>query len=157
MVKNNTLRDKSTGQFAGSTRGAKKIPTAAPSLPVSRATSTPSPSSSSLNDQGPLLGAGPLTTSELYDARSEVVYPTGSNRTNESVREYNRQISALEKQWSRWLGEEHAPGIPEVAQNKIFSLAWQEGHSSGYNEVETHYVEIAEIAVITAEAIRSGK
>lgn len=49
------------------------------------------------------------------------------------------------------LAEKHLPGLPERVTDKVFEYAWEEGHASGWNEVEYVYQEVAAIAEVAYE------
>lgn len=43
-------------------------------------------------------------------------------------------------------------GVPRAVADKVYSLAWEHGHSSGYSEVENYYQDFAELARVAYEA-----
>ena len=43
-------------------------------------------------------------------------------------------------------------GIPVAVANKIYALAWEHGHASGFGEVEMHYQDFADLAQVAYEA-----
>lgn len=96
-----------------------------------------------------------LSTSELEIATKALVYPSDVRNKDERIRlrnEYNFATRDLEKQWQGWLADEYASEIPESAHAAIFQQAWSDGHSSGYNQVEHHYAEIADVLTAVAKA-----
>lgn len=145
---NKVLRDKS-GQFQGSVgRGARKVPAATPRTPK---VAEPPP----VVEHGPFLGSGPLTTSELYEALRNVEYPGSQSR--QALNDYHAEQGALVKQWEEWLADEYLTDVPKEVHKTVFQLAWQQGHSSGYHEVQNYYADFAEIATATAKAVRAEK
>jgi hypothetical protein len=92
-----------------------------------------------------------LNTDALNTAIAALVYPT---RTNPQVpglsaqlrREYNTALSALIGEWVEYLADEYGYDLPADAQSAIYGKAWSDGHSSGYQEVEHHYSELADLA-----------
>ena len=90
-----------------------------------------------------------LTTNEIDTAVRAVVWP-GAN-VNRADREaarvaYRAEVAGLERDWREWLEAEYAEGIPASLLTNIFDRAWAEGHSSGYQDVENHYEQIADFA-----------
>lgn len=37
-------------------------------------------------------------------------------------------------------------GVPRAISDKVYSLAWEHGHASGYGEVENYFQDFAELA-----------
>ena len=97
-----------------------------------------------------------LNTAELLIATEAVHCPTGSERTSESVLEYRETIQGLEAQWAEYLAATYltatVPHTPAVLAS-IYRNAWEVGHSSGYQNVELHYQDFAELANIVAEDV----
>jgi len=59
--------------------------------------------------------------------------------------------------WHAWLrAEGGTEDLPDELHDKIFDLAWENGHANGYSEVEIHYVEYAELALAAYAAGRSA-
>lgn len=60
-------------------------------------------------------------------------------------------IAVLEADWRPWLASENGVShLSQETQDAIFRFAWEEGHSSGYSEVENYYVDVAVIALIAS-------
>lgn len=66
---------------------------------------------------------------------------------------HGQRTGELEAQWRAWLADEYASDLSSVAQSLIYTKAWEDGHSSGYNDVEHYYSEHADFArqVIAAQ------
>lgn len=86
--------------------------------------------------------------------RSYEIYPTGKNANSvachcktylkwsraDSRREEDTKIEEVESR----LAKEH--GIEgHIKRSKLWSLAWDYGHSSGFSEIENYYREFAEL------------
>lgn len=95
-----------------------------------------------------------LTTTELIEATDAVVYPhypMPGMRRGEAERqaratamlEYRAAHTALESQWAEWLADEYASDFSSAGQVLIFRQAWEDGHSSGYQSVESSYEDLA--------------
>lgn len=83
-----------------------------------------------------------MNTEELHERTAALVFgEPGPER-----QAYREQTRELESQWRAWLASEYAPEVPEAAQEAIWNYAWEEGHASGYDEVEMHYRDLADIA-----------
>ncbi len=86
-----------------------------------------------------------LNTQELRQATDEVHYPAKApkeTRTAE-IKAYREEISRLEQQWKDWLAAEYLPQLSASKTDEVYRKAWEDGHSSGYQEVEYHYEELA--------------
>lgn len=53
-----------------------------------------------------------------------------------------------------WLAAEYLPGLPNLVADRTFALAWEHGHAHGVSEVESYYVDFADLAVT---AFHEGK
>lgn len=83
-----------------------------------------------------------MDTNELIERTAALVFgEPGPQR-----QAYRDQTRELEAQWRAWLADEYASALPEAAQQAIWDYAWDQGHASGYNEVEMHYSDVAAIA-----------
>ncbi len=54
------------------------------------------------------------------------------------------QINDWEQRWQNWLHETYGYGINYNRHRMIFSKAWADGHSAGYQEVEYYYGELCD-------------
>ena len=100
----------------------------------------------------------PLSTEELRSAVDSIPYPNDTADRDERNRirtENSHAVRALEKRWGAWLADEYASEVPAAAHDDIYRLAWEQGHSSGYGEVEYHYSEYAGLAAKVAQAVRA--
>lgn len=74
-----------------------------------------------------------------------------TSRELDAVCRAERRHSTAEENiaWHAYLRHEAGTeGLPDRVHDKVFSLAWQNGHAHGYSEVEIHYCEIAEVALV---------
>ena len=94
-----------------------------------------------------------LNTDALIEATEALGYPErGANTPEgraafvEARRAHDAAEQALITEWSLWLADDNLDAniAPEAAQ-LVFRQAWEQGHSSGYSEVESNYVDLAEI------------
>lgn len=58
---------------------------------------------------------------------------------------YYAQLASAEASWRAWLFSEYAWDLSEKTREKIYSKAWEDGHSSGYYEVEHHFSELCDL------------
>lgn len=90
-----------------------------------------------------------MNTSQLIAATSNIKYPSchGMNRDEKVAAhgEYYESITALQAEWKLWLAAEYAGDLNQKARDAIYAKAWSDGHSSGYSEIEYHYIELAEL------------
>jgi predicted metal-dependent phosphoesterase TrpH len=96
-----------------------------------------------------------MDTNALEAAIKTLTYPREAKNREERARlyaEYREQENALIAQWKTWLADEYADDLPAAAQNAIYRKAWEEGHSSGYYEVENHYSELSELGRLIRNA-----
>lgn len=106
-----------------------------------------------------------LTTTELIAATDAIVYPSHPGRTaaatvreeyNTALLEYRQSYRDLENQWALWLADEHLDnGVPIEVADALYRQAWEDGHSSGYNEVENRYQELANLVNLAVRAARA--
>jgi hypothetical protein len=52
------------------------------------------------------------------------------------------------------LAADYATDLPKRVADRAFALAWEHGHSMGEGEVETYYVDFADLA---GDAYRAGR
>lgn len=59
-------------------------------------------------------------------------------------RNWKKRVEELEEEWKNWLfTEEEVEKNPKREQ--CFELAWNEGHSNGYEEVENYFRKVVEL------------
>lgn len=51
------------------------------------------------------------------------------------------------------LAADYAADLPKYVSDRVFALAWENGHANGEGEVEMFYVDIADVA---GDAFRAG-
>ena len=75
-------------------------------------------------------------------------------RAYQEAREnYRAREHEIAAQFAVDLASELANDLPKSVQDKIFALAWENGHASGYSEVANFYEGYAEFA----RAVRNAK
>lgn len=98
------------------------------------------------------------TAKAAYDA---LTYPDRKNFANDADHaaawhEYRFvQVPAVEKTFKEALAAEYLPAeTPTEVADKVFALAWEHGHSSGYSEVESYYIDFAELVHVTVKSFK---
>lgn len=88
-----------------------------------------------------------LSTTELIATLDTIPYPHGVSREERptAMRAYNEKRGALIAQWKEWLHDVYADGFSTQAADVIYAKAWEDGHSSGYREVEMWYQELSDL------------
>jgi hypothetical protein len=51
-----------------------------------------------------------------------------------------KRVAQAEELAAEWL-----PGLPKTLTDRVYSYAWDMGHSAGFNEVATYYGDVAEL------------
>ncbi|MFE6967209.1 hypothetical protein ACFVAJ_19145 [Agromyces sp. NPDC057679] len=59
---------------------------------------------------------------------------------------YRQSEANIKLHFADDLRDAYAEDLPEAVAPIIFERAWEDGHSSGYSEVESQYVDLAEFA-----------
>lgn len=67
---------------------------------------------------------------------------------------YQERTAANQAQFRADLADEFAYDLPKVVSDEIYTMAWAEGHSSGYGEVAHHYNDFAEFARRVVAAVK---
>ena len=66
--------------------------------------------------------------------------------TREERIEWHNKVADWEEEWEQWLFKEY-----EVEENpkkeKCFALSWEEGHASGYEEVENYFSKFVDLII----------
>jgi hypothetical protein len=60
--------------------------------------------------------------------------------------EYQSAKSEIESAWKETMLNNDGFGLSAKAQEAVFEEAWEQGHSSGYSEVEVYFSELANLA-----------
>lgn len=55
------------------------------------------------------------------------------------------QTKEIEAEWKLWLYQDAAADLSTEASDLIFQKAWEEGHASGYEEVDNLFRELVEL------------
>ena len=76
---------------------------------------------------------------EIYKQAKVVLYEQNAKITQLENEQFNKQ---QRETFNREVGIE----VTDRAWDAIFKLAWEWGHSSGYNEVELYISDLADIA-----------
>lgn len=56
---------------------------------------------------------------------------------------YQEQLRAIERTFAEDLAAAYLPGCNPATQARVFTLAWTQGHSDGYHEVQSQYEALA--------------
>ena len=70
--------------------------------------------------------------------------------------EYHQAQEAVKMAFAQALSEEYGTGVQEV-DGAVWTLAWANGHSGGFHDVEGQYSEIMEVAEVAYNAGLAGK
>ena len=78
----------------------------------------------------------------------QLIWPTSDDydKNNEHIKkaraEYRESINAIEEKFEKLLADEY--GLTKHSKrHKVFEMAWEKGHSTGYESVEYWYEELA--------------
>jgi hypothetical protein len=99
-----------------------------------------------------------LNAAETIAAIDALTYPRGIADRDERVaahRAYNESVSKIVGEFRDFLADQYAPRLPAEVQARIWGKSWEDGHSSGYNEVEGHYLDNADFAEFAFNAGRA--
>lgn len=102
-----------------------------------------------------------MIAAAISDRAQAIDYPHTDDR-EERVRlrrEYDAAHAELNREFAAQLAEEYLGEISETRRGPIaertFQLAWEDGHSSGYYEVENRYMDLAAFALAVYSAATS--
>lgn len=90
-----------------------------------------------------------LNANETIAAIDALVYPRGIADRDERVaahRAYNEAVCNINGEFRDWLASTYASDLPAEVQARIWGKSWEDGHASGYNEVEGHYNDNSDFA-----------
>lgn len=79
-----------------------------------------------------------LTTSEIYEQLEAI--PTATPHAT-----YVETRANLEAQWREWLYQEFADDFSTQAADAIYVRAYEEGHSSGYQEIQNQFIDLTSL------------
>ena len=86
-----------------------------------------------------------MNTKELRN-KTTVDYNVWKQFTREERIEWHNKVADWEEEWEQWLFKEY-----EVEENpkkeKCFALSWEEGHASGYEEVENYFSKFVDLII----------
>lgn len=83
---------------------------------------------------------------DQIEAATTKLYSTGLKGQPSVARvERDRQNAENQAAWRSWLHREYLNGFGRETADAVYRKAWEDGHSSGYREVEMHYQELADI------------
>lgn len=96
-----------------------------------------------------------LNANEAVAADAAVPYPRNVAKEErvELMRAYNEATDKIKGQFRDFLADKYAARLPKTAQNAIWDNAWEYGHSAGYHEVESYYIDLANLAETVATAV----
>ena len=98
-----------------------------------------------------------LNAQEASDAVNALTYPSGITDRDERVaahRAYNEAVGNITGEFKAYLADTYASGLPATVQDRIFGKSWEDGHSSGYSEIENHYIDNADFAEFVFNAAK---
>lgn len=81
---------------------------------------------------------------EAYDQASQAASQARRERSPE-LADLAERAQQAHTEWLDALREQHSPDLSLAQAEVIMELAWQEGHSSGYEQVEYHYSDYADM------------
>jgi hypothetical protein len=87
-----------------------------------------------------------MHTQQLISAVRNTEMPKWGGNKEEFAKnkaEWKKQITELEHEWELWLAGQYAAELSRNVQILIFDMAWSDGHSNGYAEVEQKYSDLA--------------
>ena len=97
----------------------------------------------------------------ISDRAQAIEYPHTEDRA-ERIRlrqEYDAAHAELNREFAAELADEYLGEISETRRpaiaERVFRLAWDDGHSSGYYEVENRYMDLADLALAVYSAATS--
>ena len=74
---------------------------------------------------------------------------------DEYMKKYHEEESTLLKKFRNDLAVENGLGdLPQAISDLVYAKAWEDGHSSGLYEVESHYSELAEMILNVVHIIK---
>ena len=100
-----------------------------------------------------------LNTSEANAAYKALAYPPVMARKDREKRdvllaEYHEATRRITAEFHEWLTHEYAYNLPTAVQDKIWEMAWSDGHHAGYPEVENYYTQYAALAEFAINAAK---
>lgn len=98
---------------------------------------------------------------DYADRAAALTYPSGRGpEVTEARREYQAAQGQIREDFAEALAEEYLVGIEAGALAEIaartFTFAWEQGHASGYSDVEAHYSEVADLVIAAYQAGRQA-
>jgi hypothetical protein len=84
-----------------------------------------------------------MTTDKLRE-KVKIEYLRWKTQTPNQRKEWENKVSKLEEKWKKWLFKDE--GVEKnPKREKCFQIAWEEGHSYGYEEVESCFRDLVEL------------
>lgn len=92
-----------------------------------------------------------MNAQQAADAVKALPYPkSGDYDTKEewqaARRAYQESWGKVTQEFAEYLAATYAPWLVKQTQDMIWRKAWEDGHSSGYSEVENYYMDLASFA-----------
>ena len=86
----------------------------------------------------------------VYERNGNYLYPMNMKRDDKDYRKrmdlYNEYSNKADEIFRETLEDYYdVKELPQQTKNKLFSQAWEKGHSSGYNEVRYYYDELVDL------------
>lgn len=79
----------------------------------------------------------------VYENYQGDYYAVPYDRHNREA--YHEERRFIENEFKYALQREYLSDAPDSVADRVWELAWQEGHSSGFGDVEHYYQEFAEL------------
>ena len=79
----------------------------------------------------------------LYQEYENKVHAIPYDRNN--VRHYHEQVAEVNTQFAAALAEESGLSEYPTIANKVWEMAWERGHASGYADIENVYYDYVEL------------
>lgn len=70
--------------------------------------------------------------------------------------EYREAVGRVNAQFQADLAREYLPGMSQVVTDKVFAMAWEDGHSDGYRRVESMYEDLTDLVEVVVKAVRAS-
>jgi hypothetical protein len=105
-----------------------------------------------------------LTTTEFTEAIATVPVPRTGRMLNDTqeniaarVNTYNDVVDNLRLHWSAWLYQEYGSALTSEQNKLVFAKAYADREADGYKAVETHYISLVLLILLTRDSSNSGE
>lgn len=86
-----------------------------------------------------------MATAKELKAKKEALADRAEARLQERREANARAAKERADHKAKMVSEHGLPGDSEKMADRVYALAWQQGHSNGYEEVAFHYTDIMEM------------